>query len=253
MNDFQLILDAYKFRGYDKGVKGIRMRLLHMGVRMNHKKIRRLMHKFNLKCSIRKANPHRRMAKAMKTNAIADNHLKREFRKYGPRKVFLTDITYIPFNGDFLYLSVIMDAFTKQVMAYELSDSLKVDFVLRTVEKMFSDHEIPVDSTTLIHSDQGCHYTSVDFRTLIRQYDLRQSMSRRGNCWDNAPQESFFGHMKESIRDKMKAWQTRVDVEYTIDDWMDYYNKDRYQEGLENLSPDEYYQYVITGEYPLLV
>ena len=132
--DFQLILDAYNFRGYDKGVLGIYMRLLHVGIRMNHKKIRRLMHKFGLKCPIRKANPYRRMAKAMRTNAVADNSLSRRFKAFGPRKVFLTDITYIPFNQDFLYLSVIMDAYTEQVMSYVLSSSLEVDFVLETIK-----------------------------------------------------------------------------------------------------------------------
>ena len=75
-----------------------------MGIIMNVKKIRRLMQKFGLKCPIRKANPYRRMAKAIKTNAIADNLLKREFRVHGPRKVFLTDITYIPFNNAFVYI-----------------------------------------------------------------------------------------------------------------------------------------------------
>ena len=73
--DFRLILEAYSFRGYDKGVMGIHMRLLHMGIRMNHKKIRRLMHKYGLVCPIRKTTPYRQMAKAMRTNAVADNLL----------------------------------------------------------------------------------------------------------------------------------------------------------------------------------
>ena len=94
--DFDLILEAYKYRGYDKGARGIHMRLLHMGIRMNVKKIRRLMKKYSLLCPIRTANPYRRMAKAIKTNAVADNRVKREFRKHGARKILLTDITYIP-------------------------------------------------------------------------------------------------------------------------------------------------------------
>lgn len=224
-----------------------------MGIRMNHKKIRRLMRKYGLYCPIRKANPYRRMAKAMRTNAVADNSLKREFRKHGSRKVFLTDITYIPINDGFSYLSVIMDAYTKQVMAYVLSESLEVDFVLETVKMMMAKHGESIDSTALIHSDQGCHYTSVPFRELISNHPLRQSMSRRGNCWDNAPQESFFGHMKSELKGKQKSWHTYEDVKLDIDDWMDYYNKDRYQLGLDKLSPDEYYQYIITKEYPLLV
>lgn len=87
-HDFQLILEAYQFRGYDKGVWGIYMRLLHMGIRMNHKKIRRLMRKYQLFCPIRKANPYRRMAKALKTNAVADNRVKESSRNMVPEQYF---------------------------------------------------------------------------------------------------------------------------------------------------------------------
>ena len=247
---FQMILAAYRFRGYDKGVMGIYMRLLRSGIRMNHKKIRRLMRKYGLLCPIRKANPYRRMMKALKSNAVADNHLNREFRKYGPRKVCLTDITYIPYNDKFCYLSVIKDAFTKEVLSYVLSQSLKVDFVLETVRKLIRDHGLTLDDKTMIHSDQGAHYTSIDFRELVSDLNLRQSMSRRGNCWDNAPQESFFGHMKQELQDRMKSWKSFEEVQSAIDDWMDYYNNDRYQVELLKMSPAEYYSYIITGEYP---
>ena len=133
--DFELILDAYKMHGFTKGARGIYMALLHRNppVIMNLKKIRRLMNKFNLFCPIRKANPYRRMAKALKTSRIADNLLKREFESYGPRVVLLTDITYLPYNGKFAYLSSILDAFTKQILSYVVSDSLEVDFVPDTV------------------------------------------------------------------------------------------------------------------------
>ena len=247
---FQMILAAYRFRGYDKGVMGIYMRLLRSGIRMNHKKIRRLMRKYGLLCPIRKANPYRRMMKALKSNAVADNHLNREFRKYGPRKVCLTDITYIPYNDKFCYLSVIKDAFTKEVLSYVLSQSLKVDFVLETVRKLIRDHGLTLDDKTMIHSDQGAHYTSINFRELVSDLNLRQSMSRRGNCWDNAPQESFFGHMKQELQDRMKSWNSFEEVQSAIDDWMDYYNNDRYQVELLKMSPAEYYSYIITGEYP---
>lgn len=251
--DFQLIVKAYSYRGYAKGVMGIYMRLLHMGIRMNHKKIRRLMHKYGLKCPIRKANPYRRMANAIKTNAVTDNLLKREFKTHGPRKVFLTDITYIPYDGTFAYLSVIKDAFTGQALSYVLSASLEVDFVLETVKQLIQNHGTSIDAQALIHSDQGCHYTSISFRTLLNDVGLRQSMSRRGNCWDNAPQESFFGHMKEELRSRFKDWQTFDEVKADIDDWMDYYNNDRYQLGLNKLAPNEYYQYITTGDYPKLM
>ena len=251
--DFELILQAYQFRGYDKGIRGIHMRLLHMDppVLMNLKKIQRLMHKYGLKCPIRKANPYRRMAKALKTDAVADNLLNREFREHGPRMVLLTDITYIPCCGVFFYLSVIKDAYTMQILAYVLSESLEVDFVLETVNILIESHGATLDDETLIHSDQGCHYTSKKFREIVKDSNLRQSMSRRGNCWDNAPQESFFGHMKDEIMDKIALAESFADAKAIIDDYMDYYNNDRGQWQLAKLSPNEYYEYCITGKYPL--
>lgn len=251
--DFELILEAYNFRGYDKGAQGIYMRLLHMDppIVMNVKKIRRLMKKYGLVCNIRKANPYRRMAKAIKTNNVADNLVKREFEKHGPRMILLTDITYIPFDGRFCYLSTILDAFTKQILSYVLSESLEVDFVLETVNLMVEKHQVSLTTETIIHSDQGCHYTSCSFIQLVKDKGLRQSMSRRGNCWDNAPQESFFGRMKDHIGYKLKDCIMYCEVLAIIDDWMDYYNNDRYQWELAKLSPNEYYQYITTGIYPI--
>lgn len=252
--DFELILKAYKYRGYDKGIRGIHMRLLHMQppVLMNVKKIQRLMRKYGLKCPIRKANPYRRMAKALRTNVVADNLLNRRFKELGPRKVLLTDITYIPYYGTFCYLSVILDAFTKQVLAYVLSESLEVDFVLETVNLLIKKHGVSLDDETLIHSDQGCHYTSKKFRQIISDVKLRQSMSRKGNCWDNAPQESFFGHMKDEIGAAMAQVTSFSGAKDLIDDWIDYYNNDRGQWLLAKLSPNEFYDYCNTGVYPLI-
>lgn len=251
--DFELILAAYTHRGYDKGAQGIYMRLLHMEppVIMNVKKIRRLMKKYGLICEIRKANPYRRMAKAIKTNTVADNLVKRQFESYGPRKVLLTDITYISYRGIFCYLSTIIDAYTKQILSYVLSESLEVDFVLETVNQLIEKHGISLTTQTIIHSDQGCHYTSCSFIQLVKDKGLRQSMSRKGNCWDNAPQESFFGRMKDHIKFKLKKCESFDEVKKVIDDWMDYYNNDRYQWKLAKLSPNEYYNYIVTGIYPL--
>ena len=226
------------------------MRLLHMGIRMNHKKIRRLMHKFGLMCPIRKANPYRRMAKALRTNAVADNRVRREFKLHGPRKILLTDITYIRLNNGFCYLSVIIDAYTMQVLSYVLSRSLEIDFVLETVKILIRDHGSLLDAEAYIHSDQGYHYTSIPFRELIKDSGLTQSMSRKGNCWDNAPQESFFGHMKDELQSRSKTWTVFEDVKKDIDDWIDYYNNDRYQMGLMKLSPNEFYNLITTGKYP---
>jgi transposase InsO family protein len=252
--DFLLIVEAYKFRGYDKGARGIKMRLLHLDppVNMNLKKIRRLMKKYRLLCPIRKANPYRRMAKALKTSHVSPNLVARQFEAHGPRKVLLTDITYILYkDSGKCYLSTIIDAFTKQLLAWVLSKSLEVDFVLETVELLVKNHGDELSPDTLLHSDQGVHYTSVKYVELLKNKELRQSMSRRANCWDNAPQESFFGHMKDEIGDRIKKATSFSQIRKVITDWTDYYNKDRYVWELARLSPDEYYKYYMTGIYPI--
>lgn len=250
--DFELVLEAYRFRGYAKGARGIHMRLLHQGIIMNVKKIRRLMSKYHLVCPIRKANPYRRMAKALATSNVAPNVVKREFRQK-PRKVLLTDITYLFFGDEKCYLSTILDAFTHEILAWQLSQSLKVDFVLETVDQLVREYGSTLDNETIVHSDQGCHYTSYAFIQKLRDREFIQSMSRRGNCWDNAPQESFFGHMKDEICEKISSCASFDDVKAQVDDWIDYYNKDRYQWELLKLSPAEYCRYLQTGIYPLPV
>ena len=256
--DFQLILTAFKFRGYDKGVRGIHMRLLHMDppIRMNVKKIRRLMRKYHLSCPIRKVNPYRVQAKLLQENRVAPNILNRQFRAYGPRTVLLTDITYIPRytvaepeTAKYTYVCVIMDAFTKEILSCVCSTSYETDFVLEAVNQLMDKHGSELKTDALIHSDQGCQYTSSKFVTILNSLRLRQSMSRRGNCWDNAPQESLFGHMKDEI--KLLPSDNHSKVKAKVLDWVDYYNNDRYQWNLAKLSPVEYYQFVTTGKYPL--
>lgn len=164
----------------------------------------------------------------------------------------LTDITYI-INGKAprCYLSTIVDACTKELLAWKLSASLEIDFVLETVQELIEKHKISFHAETLIHSDRGAHYTSVKFIQLLKNSDLRQSMSRKANCWDNAPQESFFGHMKDEIN--LSGCETFDDIFRTISDWADYYNHDRYQWDLAKLAPCEYYRYLTTGIYPLSI
>lgn len=137
------------------------------------------------------------------------------------------------------------------MMALALSESLEVDFVLQTINLLTEHHGEILSADTIIHSDQGSHYTSIPFRQLINDAGLRQSMSRRGNCWDNAPQESFFGHMKDELKPYVHDWKSFMDAKASIDDWMDYYNNERYQWDLAKLSPSEYFQYCVTGIYPL--
>lgn len=251
--DFELILEAYKYRGINKGRRGIHMRLLQNGILMNEKKISRLMKKYNLVCPIRKANPYRRMMKALKSSNYANNLLERRFEEYGPGYVLLTDITYFYFSPKRTkaYLSVIKDAFTKQILASVLSLSMEEEFVLQTVHQLFENHKDKIHADALIHSDQGAHYTSIQFISLLKDKEIRQSMSRRGNCWDNAPQESFFGHMKDEIGEYFKEIENFEKLEEIIYGYIDYYNNERYQYNLAKLSPNQFYEYYQTGEYPL--
>ena len=157
------------------------------------------------------------------------------------------------FKNGKCYLSTILDAFTHEVLAYRVSLSLKVNFVLETTDQLIAEHGSTLDNETIVHSDQGCHYTSYAFIQKLKDAEFVQSMSRRGNCWDNSPQESFFGHMKDEIADLIAACTTFEQVVARVDDWMDYYNNDRGQWDLLKLAPKEYYEYLQTGIYPLPV
>lgn len=254
LKDYAIIKEAYEYRGYKKGARSIYMRLLHLNppVIMNLKKIRRIMNKYGLHCPIRQANPYRRLAKALKTSHVADNLVNRKFRSHGPRKVLLTDITYLFYKNGVCYLSPIMDVCTHEVLSYKVSDSLKVDFVLKMIDDLKATYGAELDDTTVVHSDQGCHYTSNAFIEKLRDSEFVQSMSRRGNCWDNSPQESFFGHMKDEIRDVVMNCNTYEEVCAAVDAWVDYYNNERYQWDLMKLAPVEYYKYLITGIYPII-
>ena len=132
-----------------------------------------------------------------------------------------------------------------------LSISLEVTFVLETVDELKREHGSELDDEVIVHSDQGCHYTSNAFIEKLKEAEFVQSMSRRGNCWDNSPQESFFGHMKDEIKEKVAACSSFEEVKDQVDDWIDYYNNDRYHWDLLKLSPAEYCRYLMTGVYPL--
>ena len=248
--DFDIVLEAYRYR-YPKGARGIYMHLLHHNICMNIKKIRRLMDKYGLRCPIRKLNPYRQMAKAMKTSNVAPNLVNRNFRQYGPRKILLTDITYLFHKDGCCYLSTVLDAYTHEILAYMVSQNLKVDFVIKTVDFLVEKYGSSLDNWVYVHSDQGCHYTSKAFIEKLKDENFIQSMSRKGNCWDNAPQESFYGHMKDEIEYEVSKCKSYDDVKFIVRDWMQYYNNERYQWDLLKLAPSEYYEYLKTGYYPI--
>ncbi|WMJ78690.1 MULTISPECIES: IS3 family transposase [unclassified Sedimentibacter] len=236
----EVILKAFNHRGYKKGSRSIKMVLDNeFNLIINRKCIQRIMRKYNIKCPIRKANPYRRMMKATKEHTVVPNLLNRNFKQEIPGKVLLTDITYIPYGTSCMaYLSTIKDASTNEILSYNLSNRITLDIVTETIEKLMILHKNLLHKGAFIHSDQGAHYTSPRFQKLLKIYNLGQSMSRRGNCWDNAPQESFFGHMKDEI--DYKNCSTFEELQLKIDNYMEYYNNFRYQWGLKKLTPIQY-------------
>lgn len=210
------------------------------GITYNLKRIRRIMKKYNIVCLIRKANPARRMAKATHEHRTCPNDLQRNFKQGVPGKVLLTDITYLTYRGGKrAYLSTIKDAETNEILSYEVSKSLHLDIALNTVRKLKRKHH-HLAKDAFIHSDQGFHYTNPKFQAFVKKMGLSQSMSRRGNCWDNAPQESFFGHFKDETY--IKECETLEQVKQEIKSYMIYYNHYRGQWNLKKLPPVKYRQ-----------
>lgn len=210
------------------------------------KRIRRIMKKYGIVCPIRKANPYRRMMKATKEHTVLPNLLNRDFKQNVLGKVLLTDITYLTYcSNNRAYLSTIKDGSTNEILSYNLSEKLTLDIATDTIYNLVNNHQIKLAEGAFIHSDQGCHYTSPTFQNLVKGYKLGQSMSRRGNCWDNAPQESFFGHFKDEAY--IKSCATLDDLSVEIDQYMTYYNNYRYQWALKKMTPVEYRNHLLNS------
>jgi transposase InsO family protein len=240
-----LILDAYNFKDRKKGARQIKMTLEgQFATIYNLKRIRRIMKKYGIICPIRKANPYRRMMKATKEHNYLPNLLNREFKQNIPGKVLLTDITYLFYGkGNKAYLSTIKDGSTNEILAYNVSNSLTLNIVTDTLHKLKRNTKVKLSKGVFIHSDQGFHYTSPTFQKLVKSYDLGQSMSRRGNCWDNAPQESFFGHFKDEAN--IKICETLDELKYEIKEYMNYYNNYRYQWALKRMTPVQFRNHLL--------
>jgi putative transposase len=236
----ELVKKAFQRRGFKKGSRSIKMILENeFGVTYNLKRIRRLMKKFNLVCPHRNPNPYKRMAKATQEHRTLPNSLQRDFRKNVPGLALLTDITYLPFaRAEMAYLSTILDASTGEILSYNLSDRLTLDIATDTIDALVKQKRLKLHKDVFIHSDQGSHYTSPRYQELLKQNGLGQSMSRRGNCWDNAPQESFFGHMKDNVANR--SCSSLGELRREIDRYIRYYNNHRYQWGLKKMTPVQY-------------
>lgn len=242
-----IILKAFNRRGYKKGSRSIKMILENeFDLQYSRKRIQRIMNKFDIICPHRKSNPYRRIAKATKEHNVVVNKLNREFKQGVPGKVLLTDITYLPYGeNNMAYLSTIKDSSTNEILAYHVSDRITLDIATNTIHKLMKNKKNNLHKEAFIHSDQGSHYTSPRYQALLKKYGLDQSMSRRGNCWDNAPQESFFGHFKDEV--DYKVSRTLDQLKSKINHYIVYYNNYRYQWNLKKMTPIQYRNHLLTS------
>lgn len=197
------------------------------------------MAKYHLVTTIRKSNPYRKMAKATQEHLTCPNLLNREFQQDEPGKVLLTDVTYLYYgNEQKAYLSCVKDVATKEILAYYLSKSLEMSLVYKTLDRLGKAVGHRFHPYAMLHSDQGFHYTHPEFQKRVRELNVTQSMSRKGNCWDNAPMESFFGHFKDLS--EYESCNTFEELKDEVDRVIEEYNCHRYQWGLKKMTPVQY-------------
>ncbi len=198
---------------------------------INHKRVYRLMKELGIKSIIRKKVYRRKF----KSYEIYDNILNREFRANQPLEKICMDITYIPIGKKFLYMNVAKDLFNGEIVAYEISTKMDTKLVNNTVNQLIN---MNLAKDCILHTDQGSQYTSRSYSKRLKDNGIIQSMSRRGNCWDNAPIESFFSHFKSELIYLIDTTDPKEMISL-INDYIYFYNNERIQ--LKNgMSPIEY-------------
>jgi transposase InsO family protein len=229
-----LIIDIYNKSNKRAGYRSIRAILKNKyNLTVNHKKIQKIMQKNNIQSIIRKK--HRR---SKEQKIIKDNVLNRDFKATKPGEKFVTDITYIPTATKMTYLCTIIDLFNNEPVAWNISDTQDKSLSLDTIKMLSKKRNL---KGSIMHSDQGVHYTNKAYVELLKELEITQSMSRKGNCWDNAVAESFFSHYKcESIYLMNKKIKDFNDVKQITEEYLDYYINDRPQKRLGGMSPSLY-------------
>jgi transposase InsO family protein len=242
-DDYLLIKEVFDKGKRKYGWRTVQMKLFsEKKIVMNHKKIIRIKKKYHLFTRIRRVNPYKAIMKKSLEHRTCENKLGREFKQGVPFNVLSTDITYLPFNHRFAYLSVIKDIASREVVSWNMTQHLEMDLVLDTVESMKNNPALSPD--TMIHSDQGFHYTNPLYIEKLKELKMNQSMSRKGNCIDNAPIESFFGHLKDDV--DYKDCKTFAELYLRIGEYMKYYNNERQQWDLKKMTPVEYRNHLLT-------
>ena len=236
-----LIMDIYKSNYQKYGIPRITIelnkRLLNQGLsKINHKKVERLMIKLGIQ-----ARPKQRKYISYKgtVGRIAPNLLDRNFSTECPYQKIGTDVTVFIMPFGKLYLSPIIDFHTREVLAYDLSESPDFRQIKRMFEQLVDKHGLNV-SGAILHSDQGWQYQMEKYRLKLAELKITQSMSRKGNCLDNSPTENFFGRMKEEMfYGKEKLYRNMNQLKRAINEYIEYYNYIRIVNRL-GMSPIEY-------------
>lgn len=254
------VIETYVKRGKRKwGYRTITMNLERDGMmgtnnkKLNHKKVLRLMRKYNLLAKVRRKNPYKQIAKKTQEHSIAPNLLNREFQCQIPKEwawpipvpytKLGTDITYIYFNHRWVYFSLVKDMVTGEALAHILSITLELTLVQETYQSLKNKYQHGELQWAISHSDQGFHYTHPSFPYILKHIWLIQSMSRKWNCIDNAPTESFFWHMKDEL--DYSHCTTFSELQEYFDRYIQYYNNERPQWARKKMTPVEYRNHLL--------
>lgn len=232
-------MDLFELKKGKYGIRRLKMFLdRHTGIVFNLKKIRRIKKKYNLVTKVRKVSKYRAIFKSGEEHTVSPNILQRNFTADKNEILVSTDITELPFlGGQRAYLSAFKDLQSKKIIHYKLGLRPTIDLATSGLDEFFEKLNEQARKRMIIHSDQGFHYTSYAYRSKLTKFGVTQSMSRKGNCLDNAPIESFFGHLKDESEYRMS--RNFKELKKEIDRYISYYNNDRPQWGLERKTPAE--------------
>jgi transposase InsO family protein len=222
----QMIYEAWKASGKKYGYRRIVIWLQQeKGVIVNHKSVLRLMNKMHIRSVARKPKYYVK-ADHKKNLHRYENVLNGDFKATKPNQKWVTDITYVPYQGGRAYLSVIKDLYDQFIVAYQLGKRMTTSLVTDTLQQALCKEK--GTEGLILHSDQGRQYASQKYFVLTKEHNLRPSMSRPGHCEDNASIENFFGHFKEeSLRQYIRP--SFEEVKKIVDDYISFYNYNRIQ------------------------
>lgn len=215
------------------GYRRIYHELRAQGMVVGRHRIARLMRQLELRVKAR--HPYKRTTHANPQHPVATNRLQRDFTASQPNQKWVVDITYIATGQGWLYVAVIMDLFSRKIVGWAMDARMKTDLVADALRMALQQRRPQAD--LLHHSDRGSQYTSADYQRLLARHGIIVSMSRSGNCYDNAAMESFFATLKTECADHRFA--TRQDARTALFDFIEcWYNRSRRHSTLNYLSPD---------------